>query len=157
MHLATQATLPLLLLTLVATVVVARDLAPCVETCIMDNLSASYCDGDETGSALDRCLCAGLSEQTPMIACMKKECSTEDQNTYAENLPQLYRSTLFPDYEEPNSSGAGQEGHEEEGRKEDSSPTLTVPESERETDGAGSVGAPGFVAVVGGAVAAMVL
>ncbi|KAL2796256.1 hypothetical protein BJX66DRAFT_336269 [Aspergillus keveii] len=155
MHLATKTTLPLLLLLLrtLAVTAVARDLAPCVETCIMDNLSASYCDGDETGSALDRCLCAGLSEQTPMITCMKKECSTEDQNTYAENLPQLCRSTLFPDYEEP--SGAGQE--EEEGGKEGTSPASTAPESERETDGAGSVGAPGFVAVVGGAVAAMVL
>ncbi|KAL3483404.1 hypothetical protein BJX62DRAFT_244934 [Aspergillus germanicus] len=154
MHLATQTTV--LLLTLAATAAVARDLAPCVEACIMDNLSASYCDGDETGSALDRCLCAGLTEQTPMIACMKRECSAGDQNTYAENLPQLCRSTLFPDYEEP--SGAGQE---EEGGKEDTSPTSTAPESESEreteTDGAGMVGVPGLGVIVGGAVAAMVI
>lgn len=75
----------------------------CIQTCITQNRSSSWCDGDETGEELDECICSGLG-MSPMVQCTKDKCSKDDQAVYAGRLPDLC-SNIFPDVG-PNTSAA---------------------------------------------------
>ncbi|KAM0329476.1 hypothetical protein ACHAQA_004785 [Verticillium albo-atrum] len=96
MHALTLTLLALPLLTL------AQDRPACVSTCIENNLMSSQCDGDESGAALDRCTCNTLNGSN-MVACIN-ECTPADQASYAANVPELCRDTLFPNADD---SGSG--------------------------------------------------
>ncbi|KAL4924819.1 uncharacterized protein BDV17DRAFT_273619 [Aspergillus undulatus] len=74
---------------------------PCVETCISNNRSNSWCQGDETGRAREECLCRGL-EGRPIIECIQS-CSPEDQWDFAGDLPETCRERLFPQAREEDS------------------------------------------------------
>lgn len=67
----------------------------CVQSCFSAHPSSSWCDGDETGDALDTCTCTGLSYATAMLSCIKK-CPTADQEKYAATVPERCRSELLP-------------------------------------------------------------
>ncbi|KAH7367754.1 hypothetical protein B0T11DRAFT_275939 [Plectosphaerella cucumerina] len=66
----------------------------CIEKCIDANPTSSFCDGDETGDAKDKCLCDTYSGSS-MIPCMRK-CSVSDQSSFAAIVPEACRAALFP-------------------------------------------------------------
>ena len=66
---------------------------PCVKACPP---KSSFCDGDETGAALDQCRCASFTlTGDPLITCVQ-QCPVEEQLIFANNLPDLCNSLLFP-------------------------------------------------------------
>ncbi|KAH8754033.1 hypothetical protein BGZ57DRAFT_964593 [Hyaloscypha finlandica] len=67
---------------------------PCVASCIKTSPALSYCNGDETGAALDKCDCDSLFG-TNLITCIKA-CPSSEISVYAANVPALCRGTLFP-------------------------------------------------------------
>lgn len=81
---------------------------PCVQSCFTSNPKSSFCDGDEEGDALDQCQCASYSlTGDPQIECIKA-CPEDQQLTFANNLPDLCNSLLFPnlDLSDDNASSA---------------------------------------------------
>ncbi|KAK4167846.1 hypothetical protein QBC43DRAFT_361456 [Cladorrhinum sp. PSN259] len=68
---------------------------PCIDECMTKNPVSSWCDGDETGAALDECRCSTFLGATSMFTCIKS-CSTADQAVLAGNLPELCRNRLLP-------------------------------------------------------------
>ncbi|KAI0152949.1 hypothetical protein GGR57DRAFT_503082 [Xylariaceae sp. FL1272] len=82
-----------------ATRVQAASEPECVETCIDNNPTSSWCDGDETGEELADCTCQSIYGSL-MLDCIKK-CPEADQITYASNLPGTCGATLFPDLDIP--------------------------------------------------------
>ncbi|KAL4971934.1 hypothetical protein BDW66DRAFT_145177 [Aspergillus desertorum] len=79
---------------------------PCVNQCVSDNDSPSWCQGDEIGRKGTQCLCRHLNP-TPLIECIRN-CSPSDQWDFAGELPQNCREGLFPNARERvgESSGA---------------------------------------------------
>ncbi|KAH6695126.1 hypothetical protein F5X68DRAFT_227123 [Plectosphaerella plurivora] len=72
----------------------SRNHPDCIEKCIDENPTSSFCDGDETGSVKDKCLCDTYSGSS-MIPCMR-DCSTSDQSSFAAIVPESCRAALFP-------------------------------------------------------------
>lgn len=70
----------------------SRDHPECIEKCITP--TSSFCDGDETGAAKDKCTCDTYNTSA-MIPCMRK-CSTSDQASFAAIVPESCRAALFP-------------------------------------------------------------
>lgn len=80
-----------------------QDNGPCVKAC---PAKSSACDGDETGSALDQCTCASFSlNNDPLVTCVQ-QCPESEQIIFANNLPALCNSLLFPDLDLGDSSSA---------------------------------------------------
>ncbi|KAL3428616.1 hypothetical protein BDV09DRAFT_181748 [Aspergillus tetrazonus] len=79
--------------------------APCVDQCINNNNSPSWCQGDELGRKGSQCLCRHL-DSTPLIECIRN-CSPSDQWDFAGGLPQHCRDGLFPDAREGEEDGSG--------------------------------------------------
>ncbi|KAL4770535.1 hypothetical protein BDW60DRAFT_76298 [Aspergillus nidulans var. acristatus] len=78
---------------------------PCVDQCINDNNSPSWCQGDELGRKGTQCLCRHL-DSTPLIECIRN-CSPSDQWDFAGGLPQHCRDGLFPDAQERQEDSSG--------------------------------------------------
>ncbi|KAL4735956.1 hypothetical protein BDV11DRAFT_173371 [Aspergillus similis] len=78
---------------------------PCVNQCISDNSSPSWCQGDELGRKGTQCLCRHL-DSTPLIECIRN-CSPSDQWDFAGELPQNCRDELFPDAREGGDDSSG--------------------------------------------------
>lgn len=76
---------------------------PCLDDCIKKNLASSWCDGDETGVKKDQCTCDTytMGAANRAVACVRTNCSKEEQVSYASNIPALCRGTLFPGLEVP--------------------------------------------------------
>ncbi|KAB8067436.1 hypothetical protein BDV29DRAFT_163367 [Aspergillus leporis] len=86
---------------------ISANFTPCVNQCVNDNGSPSWCHGDEIGRKGTQCLCRHL-DPTPLIECIRN-CSPGDQWDFAGQLPQNCRDGLFPDAQDGDgeSSGAG--------------------------------------------------
>lgn len=67
----------------------------CIQDCIEDNPTSSFCDGDETGQDLADCTCDSL-RGSGLVECMS-DCAPEDQTDYASILDGACRDELFPD------------------------------------------------------------
>ncbi|KAL3456371.1 hypothetical protein BJX64DRAFT_294128 [Aspergillus heterothallicus] len=67
---------------------------PCIDTCIANNPSNSWCSGDETGRVMEECVCRGL-DGLPMIRCIAG-CEPEEQWAFAGGLPGACRERVFP-------------------------------------------------------------
>ncbi|KAK4182150.1 hypothetical protein QBC35DRAFT_194105 [Podospora australis] len=82
---------------------------PCVQDCITKNLASSFCDGDETGAALDKCTCDTYTSGNAgrAASCVKQNCSREDQVVYARYIPTLCRDQFFPGLQVPDASSTG--------------------------------------------------
>ncbi|KAL4799461.1 hypothetical protein BDV19DRAFT_355170 [Aspergillus venezuelensis] len=144
---------------------------PCVRDCITNNPGLSWCDGDETGQALDECTCASYSETDPLIICLR-QCTPSEQGEFAGVLPDLCRDDLLPDAEDVGEGEtAGDNGNEVESATSTESvtstpgPTPTVGSDDNdaqetggdtETDAAVAMGVPEY-AIVGGLLIALAL
>ncbi|KAK5630071.1 hypothetical protein RRF57_005786 [Xylaria bambusicola] len=80
-------------------VVLAATQPACVQDCISENPTSSWCDGDETGDDLAECTCQSIYGSL-MPQCIQK-CPEADQVTYASGLPGTCGQTLFPDIDIP--------------------------------------------------------
>jgi hypothetical protein len=97
------------LLALLATSALAQDNdPPCIKACTSGHAISSECNGDETGAALDQCLCATFesSVATPLLTCVKA-CSASDQAVFAANLPALCRAQVLPGVTPASTTGGG--------------------------------------------------
>ncbi|KAK1760344.1 hypothetical protein QBC47DRAFT_408421 [Echria macrotheca] len=87
------------LITLLATsqsLVLAQSQTPaCIKDCTTKNAVSSQCNGDETGAALDKCLCNTFAGATAMFTCVKA-CPAADQAVFAADVPASCRSSLLP-------------------------------------------------------------
>lgn len=70
------------------------DMPECVASCIDENPTSSFCDGDETGSDLDECMCASFSGSL-MIECIN-DCPQDEKEVFAAELPAVCRESLLP-------------------------------------------------------------
>ncbi|KAJ0417316.1 hypothetical protein BJY00DRAFT_316092 [Aspergillus carlsbadensis] len=91
-------------LLLMITPTLATRYPPCVDTCIATHPSASWCSGEETGRAMEECVCRGLDGR-PMIECIA-QCDPRDQWAFAGGLPGTCRERVFPNATEGESDGA---------------------------------------------------
>ncbi|KAI0502806.1 hypothetical protein F5B22DRAFT_653593 [Xylaria bambusicola] len=80
-------------------VILAATQPACVQDCISENPTSSWCDGDETGDDLAECTCQSIYGSL-MLQCIQK-CPEADQATYASGLPGTCGETLFPDIDIP--------------------------------------------------------
>jgi len=118
---------PLLLSTsLLSTLIQAQtENGPCVQSCFTSNPKSSFCDGDEQGAALDQCRCASYTlTGDPQIECIKA-CPEDQQLIFANNLPDLCNSVLFPnlDLSTDNASSATAENTASSASAPQSAPT----------------------------------
>ncbi|KAL3471159.1 hypothetical protein BJX99DRAFT_263523 [Aspergillus californicus] len=109
----------------------------CVETCISNNPTQSWCTGHETGRASEECVCRRL-DGIAMIECIQS-CSPEDQWDFAGGLSTACRERVFPN---ATSSSIPTSGVEE--GDEGVSSTVEV-----EADGVGTLRVPGVGVGVG--------
>ena len=131
----------------------------CVQTCITDNPTSSFCDGDETGADLDNCTCQSLSGSL-LVQCIQT-CPQSDQAAYAAVVPESCRGQLFPGVtvtSTPSSTrGQSQSTSSENTATTQTSATITgQPGSTATPDIAPGHHVPGFVAA-GGILAAFIL
>ncbi|KAL4969943.1 uncharacterized protein BDV14DRAFT_195481 [Aspergillus stella-maris] len=141
---------------------------PCVDDCITNNPGLSWCNGDETGSALDECACASYTETDPLITCLR-QCTPEEQGEFAGVLPELCRDGLLPDAENVSEDGEDDtpsvtSTSTETGPTATETPTATESsdadaeetsdDTGAETDAAVAMGVPGY-AIVGGLLVAL--
>ncbi|KAL4812149.1 hypothetical protein BDW67DRAFT_188973 [Aspergillus spinulosporus] len=129
----------------------------CVETCITENPTSSWCDGTETGQGLDQCTCDSLAGSL-MVECIQ-ECSPSDQQDYAAGIPSLCRDKLFPasTTSTPRSGSAAETSSSTSSTETSSESTTTSIDSASptSTDGAAvGTNAP-KLAAVGGLLAAL--
>lgn len=97
----------LLLLALPAVLAATGD---CVKSCETSHPVLSICDGDETGQALDDCMCQTYEGAAPMIDCIKG-CPADQVNDFANNvIPDECRPALFPDVSGDGSSSKTSSG-----------------------------------------------
>ena len=78
-----------------ATSALAADLPDCPQSCVDDNPTSSFCDGDEKGLDLDNCTCQSYFGSL-MIQCIQ-ECPTADQSAFKATLPKSCRDGVLPD------------------------------------------------------------
>lgn len=84
-------TVPFILL--LSSLVLAQSSAgPCVSNC---GFISSFCDGDETGAALDNCKCATYSSNAVFVSCVKA-CPQTEVAKYAGLVPETCREQYFP-------------------------------------------------------------
>jgi hypothetical protein len=95
----------LVLLNLMITPTLATRYPPCVDTCITTHPSASWCSGEETGRAMEECVCRGL-DGLPMIECIA-QCDPTDQWAFAGGLSGTCRERVFPNATESESTTDG--------------------------------------------------
>jgi hypothetical protein len=69
----------------------------CIRTCADQYPTSSWCNGDETGTALSTCLCNTLLG-SQLLQCWTDQCSDADKATYLVNakVPEPCRNQLFP-------------------------------------------------------------
>ena len=84
-----------LLAFMAATSALAADLPDCPQTCVDDNPTSSFCDGDEKGLDLDNCTCASYFGSL-MVQCIQK-CPDADQSAFKATLPKSCRDGVLPD------------------------------------------------------------
>ena len=147
-------------LLLAASPAIAQNTQPaCIKTCTSTHAVSSQCNGDETGDALDRCLCGSYlgPAAKPMFDCIKA-CSSSDQSSFAAIVPALCRDQLLPGVSPATVSSTTTSAT----RTGSPSTTSTGPQT-TETTGAPKPGAaagltaPGFAAAGGLIVAALLL
>ncbi|KAL5042754.1 hypothetical protein BDW71DRAFT_189314 [Aspergillus fruticulosus] len=97
--------LNLLLTILIFPLLISANFTPCVNQCISDNDSPSWCQGNEIGRKATQCLCRHL-DPTPLIECIRN-CNASDQWDFAGELPQNCRDDLFPDAREGEGGSSG--------------------------------------------------
>ncbi|KAL4876340.1 hypothetical protein BJY04DRAFT_142931 [Aspergillus karnatakaensis] len=89
---------PLHLTSLLLTLTIPALATPsCIQSCITNNPSYSWCSGNESDRALTECVCRGL-DSGPLLECMR-ECSPQDQWEYAKDVPENCRERVFPEAE----------------------------------------------------------
>jgi hypothetical protein len=159
-------TLPLILL--LPSLILAQSTAgPCVSNC---GFISSFCDGDETGAALDDCKCSTFSSNAVFISCIKA-CPETEVAKYAGLVPEKCREQLFPGVAavSPSSSSAGDGATATTTRSmtEETESSITTAQSTAATAttgrSSGSAGVrnalawPGAAAALGGALAVIAL
>lgn len=83
------------ILSLVPSLVLCESAGPCADSCGNSHPTASFCNGDETGSALDDCLCQSYLSAPDLIGCIRA-CPSAQVSAFAAEVPTKCRSTLFP-------------------------------------------------------------
>ncbi len=67
----------------------------CADTCVTQHPTINYCNGTETGTALDQCKCQSYSPSNdPLVNCVLG-CPSDQQYSFANALPKLCAQTLF--------------------------------------------------------------
>ncbi|KAI1259837.1 hypothetical protein F5Y18DRAFT_442710 [Xylariaceae sp. FL1019] len=122
-------------LMVMATRVLAATQPQCVQTCISNNPTSSFCDGDETGEDLADCTCQSISGSL-LLQCIKK-CPEADQITYASNLPGECGETLFPYLDIPTTTSTASSSG--------ATPTSEETQSSDPDDDSGTGGAAGLI------------
>ncbi|KAJ3577778.1 hypothetical protein NPX13_g2791 [Xylaria arbuscula] len=120
-------------------VLVAAKQPACVQDCIDNYPTSSWCDGDETGDDLANCTCQSIYGSL-MLECIQK-CPEDQQTTYASGLPGTCGETLFPDLDIPEATSTSSSSSV---ATSTSTPTGTTTDSnaqETETAAAGGEGA----------------
>ncbi|KIN01361.1 hypothetical protein OIDMADRAFT_29034 [Oidiodendron maius Zn] len=85
----------LLLLILPAVLSQTTATPPCVSTCETTHPALSFCNGDETGQALDDCTCESFENAPDLISCIKA-CPADQASFFTSQLPQECAGALFP-------------------------------------------------------------
>jgi hypothetical protein len=89
----TRASLLLLILPAVLSQTTATP--PCVSTCETSHPALSFCNGDETGQALDDCTCQSFENAPDLISCIQA-CPADQASFFISQLPQECAGELFP-------------------------------------------------------------
>ena len=89
----------------------------CVNDCLMGNPVSSQCDGDETGAALNKCVCNSL-RGSDLVACINK-CPSDDQGSYLDAVVPENCAGLFPDASKK--PGGGDDNDDSDDSSDDSS------------------------------------
>ncbi|KAH8174156.1 hypothetical protein LIA77_05575 [Sarocladium implicatum] len=128
--------LSILIAFMAATSALAADLPDCPQTCIDDNPTSSFCDGDEKGLELDECTCQSYFGSL-MIQCIQ-ECPDSDQSAFKATLPKSCRDGVLPgvDVDEDADNASTTAGSESSatGASEEE-PTETEETANDDTDG----------------------
>ncbi|KAL4804683.1 hypothetical protein BDV18DRAFT_26778 [Aspergillus unguis] len=85
--------------------VAANNYPRCIQQCIDDNPTNSWCDANTTGRTKTECLCRGLTG--PGLTRCVNNCSPSDQWAFAGDLPQVCRQRMFPNATEGDSTAEG--------------------------------------------------
>jgi hypothetical protein len=73
----------------------AQNDGACVTSCETTDAISSFCNGDETGAALDQCECQSFEAGAPLINCVKA-CPADQISAFAAGVPASCRGQLFP-------------------------------------------------------------
>lgn len=143
----------------------------CVNDCLMGNPVSSQCDGDETGAALNKCVCNSL-RGSDLVACINK-CPSDDQGSYLDAVVPDNCAGLFPDASKKPGSGGGDDNNDDsddssddgsdskddgkdDSKDDDNSNSKDDSNDGDDEDAAVGISAP-IMMVAGGLVAALIL
>jgi hypothetical protein len=73
----------------------AQNDGACVTSCETTDPVSSFCNGDETGAALDACTCQSFEAGASLINCIKA-CPADQVSAFAAGVPASCRGQLFP-------------------------------------------------------------
>ncbi|KAI9896485.1 hypothetical protein N3K66_008657 [Trichothecium roseum] len=139
----------------------------CINDCLMSNPVSSQCDGDETGAALNKCVCSSL-RGSDLVGCINK-CPSDDQGSYLDAVVPDNCAGLFPDAskksgsddnndDSDDSSGDNSDSKDDDkdDSKDDDSDSKDDSNDGDDEDAAVGISAP-IMMVAGGLVAALIL